>query len=181
MGDLAAAERVDALLEEGFHGSVDDFVDAIADEDLDVTSAEVAEVLRLQESAGGARKSPRDQWYRVGKLAEQAKPRRGVSGREIGSFARRLVYIPELVPNTFVLLTLREGTGAFRIRVYEPGATSPRMVWVHDANNDIVQLERLYGPFQHDIWWDDEYVKGVKAVDYWVDVIGKQNARLLGD
>jgi len=177
MTEASIADVLDGMLDEGFRGSVGDFVDALADDDIQTTEEDVAVLLETQATSGGARKSPRDQWYRPGKLVEAAKVRRGTGGREMGSFARRLVYIPELSSDTFVLLTLREGTGAFRLRTYDADMPAPRMISVKDANNDVVQLESLYGPFEHDFWWDDDYVKSVKDVTYWVDIIRKQNAK----
>jgi len=179
MAESSIADILDAMLEEGFRGSEGDFVDALADDDVQTTEAEIARLLASHESVGSARKSPCGQWYRPGKLIDATKVRRGVSGREIGSFARRLVYVPELSADSFVLLTLREGTGAFRIRTYDANNPKPRMIPVKDANNDVVQFERLYGPLQHDIWWDDADVKSVENVTYWVGIIRQQNARYL--
>ena len=45
-----------------------------------------------------------------------------------------------------------------------------KIIKVPDANNDYVQLERLFGPFAIDIWWDAYDVKGVDDVGYWLGV-----------
>lgn len=178
MDATVLAKSVDELLHAGFSGTATDYRDALVDEGHDPEIQDVEAALRDNESRERARRSPRGNWYRVGRLKTKSERRRGVSGREIGTFARRLVYIPELVPGTFVLLTLREGSRAFRIRAYEDGCSRPRFVSVPDANNDYTELERLYGPFPHDIWWDDADVKGVDDVEYWIKTLGAWNRKL---
>lgn len=178
MDPSALASLVDEMLDSGFSGTTTDYRDALVDENHEIEADRVETALREMENRNAARRSPRGNWYRVGRLVKQPESCRGVGGREIGAFVRRIVYIPELTPDSLLLLTLREGSRAFRLRAYDEAASRLRFVTVPDANNDYTELERLYGPFTHDIWWDDADVKGVDDVEYWVKTLGVWNRKL---
>lgn len=175
MGTDKIASQIDSMLEDGFHGSASEFTEVLEGEGIDAVVGQVEKALSELKISGEARRSPGGHWYRTGKILDQ-KPRPATrSAGSIGGLQRRLIYVPALCPDSLVLLTVREGTGAFRIRSYSPGAARAKMISVAAANNDIAQLEKLHGPFKVDITWKDSAVQPVDAVDYWYEVISKLN------